>query len=100
MITTIVNVTVKSECVDAFIEATRKNHTASIQEKGNCRFNICQNNADPTAFVLYEAYESEESAAAHKETAHYVEWRKTVADMMSQPRTGVKYQILFPENKR
>ena len=31
-------------------------------------------------FVLYEAYRSENDAAAHKETEHYKRWRDTVAN--------------------
>ncbi|MBI4677077.1 MAG: antibiotic biosynthesis monooxygenase [Elusimicrobia bacterium] len=28
-----------------------------------------------TRFVLYEAFESEDAAAAHKKTPHYLAWR-------------------------
>jgi (4S)-4-hydroxy-5-phosphonooxypentane-2,3-dione isomerase len=97
MITTIVNVTVKSECITDFIAASRRNHLASVQELGNLRFDVCQNALDPALFVLYEAYESEAAAAAHKATAHYAQWRDTVAPMMAAPRQGVKYNVLCPE---
>ncbi|HYK92292.1 MAG TPA: antibiotic biosynthesis monooxygenase, partial [Acidobacteriota bacterium] len=36
-------------------------------------------------------------AGRHKETAHYAKWRDTVAPMMAEPRTGVKYSNVFPE---
>jgi autoinducer 2-degrading protein len=45
--------------------------------------------------VLVEAYRSVEASAAHKETAHYKTWRDTVADMMAEPRTGVKFSEVF-----
>ena len=53
---------------------------------------------DPTRFVLVEAYRTPEATALHKETAHYKTWRDTVADMMAEPRTSVKYANLFPED--
>ena len=93
---TIVHVHVKSEFVDAFIEACRRNHQQSIQEPGNLRFDVLQLAEDPTRFVLYEAYESSEDAAAHKETSHYSEWRETVANWMAEPREGVAYNGLYP----
>lgn len=97
MIATIVHVYVKPEYLTAFIEATEDNHNHSVQEAGNLRFDILQDSSDPTKFTFYEAYESEEAALAHKETAHYLKWRDTVAIWMAKPREGVKHRILFPK---
>ena len=55
--------------------------------------------SDPAKFVLYEAYESEKAAAAHKNTPHYLKWRETVADWMEKPREGIKHTIICPEDK-
>ena len=93
---TIVHVTVKLDHVDDFIEASRLNHEASVKESGNLRFDVLQSADDPTQFVLYEAYENAAAAAKHKETAHYMKWRETVADWMAQPRQGIAYNGLFP----
>ncbi|HEY9046318.1 MAG TPA: antibiotic biosynthesis monooxygenase, partial [Ohtaekwangia sp.] len=96
MIATIVHVYVKPEHIEAFINATKTNHENSIQENGNLRFDILQDDKDPGKFVLYEAYETEQAVAAHKETAHYLAWRDTVAPWMAKPREGVKHKMLFP----
>jgi autoinducer 2-degrading protein len=96
MIVTTVLVKVKEENVDDFIQASIANHEASIQEPGNMRFDILQNENDRTDFLLYEAYESKERAMAHKETQHYQTWRQTVADMMAEPRKGIPYQAIRP----
>lgn len=94
---TLVHVRVKPESVPAFIEATRLNHEASVQEPGNRRFDVLQDPADAGHFILYEAYASAEAAAAHKQTAHYAVWRDTVAPMMAEPRQGVPMHGLFPK---
>lgn len=94
---TLVNVHVHADHIDEFIEATRLNHEASIQESGNRRFDILQSADDPTRFVLYEAYASKEDALVHKETAHYLTWREAVADWMASPREGVAFNGLFPK---
>ncbi|MBX3617044.1 antibiotic biosynthesis monooxygenase [Nitrosomonas sp.] len=97
MYVTIVYASVKPDKVDAFKHACRLNHENSIRESGNIRFDILQSATDPTKFVFYEAYKTQQDAAAHKETAHYLTWRDTVADWMAEPRRGVPYQGLFPE---
>ena len=97
MIVTIVHVWVKPEHIAGFILATRENHERSIKEPGNLRFDILQDSADESKFVLYEAYRSENDAAAHKETEHYKRWRDAVANWMAKPREGVKHKLLFPE---
>lgn len=93
---TLVHVTVKPGRIDDFIEATRQNHEASVQEAGNLRFDVLQSPDDPTQFVLYEAYTSAVDAATHKNTAHYLAWRDTVADWMAAPRRGIPYTGLYP----
>jgi len=97
MTATLVYVQVKPEYVKAFIDATRENHLNSVKEIGNLRFDILQDTNDPGKFVLYEAYETDQAVIAHKETAHYLKWRDTVASWMAKPREGVKHNILFPE---
>lgn len=94
---TLVHVHVKPDRIEAFVAATRANHAASIQEPGNLRFDVLQRDDDPTRFVLYEAYRTEEDALAHKQTAHYLQWRDTVADWMAEPRQGVLHRGLLPE---
>ena len=49
--------------------------------------------------MIYEAYESEEAAKAHKNTDHYFKWRDAVADFMAEPRLGVKYNIIEPNDR-
>jgi quinol monooxygenase YgiN len=91
-----VDVHVKPENVDAFIAATLENARNSVQEPGIARFDVIQDQADPTHFVLVEVYRSVEDTTRHKETAHYATWRDAVAPMMAVPRTSVKYTNLFP----
>ncbi|MCB1774131.1 MAG: antibiotic biosynthesis monooxygenase [Gammaproteobacteria bacterium] len=93
---TLVYVQVLPDSVDAFAEACRLNHEASTREPGNRRFDVLQDAVDPCRFVLYEAYVDEAAARAHKETAHYLAWRETVAPMMAEARRGVPYRGLYP----
>jgi autoinducer 2-degrading protein len=96
MYVTLVYIFVKPDCMDDFVAASRLNHERSIREPGNLRFDILRDAEDATLFVFYEAYRDEAAAKAHKETPHYAAWRDTVADWMSEPRRGVRYDGLFP----
>ena len=98
MIVTTVTVFVKPEHVDDFIKATVKNHEHSVKETGNLRFDVLQAHDDPNRFLLYEAYETEAAAKAHKQTPHYLEWRETVAPMMAKPREGIPHIVVAPLN--
>jgi autoinducer 2-degrading protein len=91
-----VHVRVKPDDLDAFLPATLANARASVEEPGVLRFDVIQDEADPTHVVLVEVYRDAEAAAAHKETAHYATWRDTVVDMMAEPRASTKFSALFP----
>ncbi len=88
---------VKPECIEAFKAATLENARNSVQEPGIARFDVIQQLEDPTCFVLVEVYRTAEAPAEHKTTVHYATWRDTVADMMAEPRSSIKYTNIFPD---
>jgi autoinducer 2-degrading protein len=88
---------VKPDQVEAFRAATIENARNSVQEPGIARFDVIQQQDDPARFVLVEVYRTPDDPARHKETAHYQKWRDTVAEMMAEPRTSVKYANVFPD---
>ncbi len=94
-----VHVHVKPESIEAFRQATLENARNSVLESGVARFDVVQQQDDPTRFVLVEVYRSVEAAAAHKETAHYAKWRDAVAPIMAEPRASVKYGNVFPDDQ-
>ena len=92
-----VHVRVRPDAVAAFEAATRENARHSTQEPGVVRFDVLQQEDDPTAFLLVEIYRTPDDPAQHKETAHYAAWRDAVAAMMAEPRRSVKYRALVPD---
>lgn len=94
-----VHVRVKPEAVEAFKKVTVANAQESVKEPGIARFDVGQQQDDPTRFVLVEVYRNAEAPAAHKETRHYQAWRDAVAPMMAEPRTSVKFSSVFPEDR-
>jgi quinol monooxygenase YgiN len=94
-----VHVHVKPEFVEAFKQATIENARKSSKEAGIARFDVIQQTDDPTQFVLVEVYKTSEAPAAHKEAPHYKLWRDAVMKMMAEPRQGIRYANIFPEDE-
>ena len=90
---------VKTDQVDAFKSATIDNASNSLKEPGVARFDIVQQMDDSTQFVLVEVYRTSDDPGRHKETAHYQKWRDTVANMMAEPRSSIKYSNVFPNEQ-
>ena len=82
---------------EAFLAATLENARQTIQEPGNLRFDVLQQTDDADQFVLYEVYYDEAGMKAHKETPHYAKWVATVPPLLVEPRHGVRYASLFPD---
>lgn len=92
-----VHVHVKSDSVEAFKSATVHNAGHSLKEPGVIRFDVVQQEDDPTRFVLIEVYRTEEDPARHKKTTHYAKWRDTVESMMAEPRSAVRFACVYPK---
>jgi autoinducer 2-degrading protein len=93
-----VHVHVKEGMEGAFHEASILNARNSVQEPGIARFDVLQQQDDPSRFLLVEVYRTPDDPARHKQTEHYQRWRDTVEDMMAEPRSAVKYHNLYPED--
>lgn len=90
---------IRPDQVEAFRQATIVNAQASCAtEPGVVRFDVLQQQDDPTRFCLVEVYRTQEDAARHKQTSHYQLWRDTVAPLMVEPRTSLRFSNVFPED--
>src|SRR5512137_586721 len=81
-----VHVRVKPDRVEAFNAASVANARSSLKEPGVTRFDVIQQQDDPTGFILVEIYRTAEAMALHKQTPHYAAWRDAVEGMMAEPR--------------
>ena len=88
---------VKPDKVEEFKSTSLENASNSVKEPGIARFDVIQQQDDPSRFVLVEVYRTSDDPARHKETQHYQKWRDTVEDMMAEPRRAIKYHNIFPD---
>lgn len=94
---TLVEINIKPERVDEFLEVFRVNHEGSIKEPGNLRFDVLQDPEVATRFFIYEAYQNDEAVLAHKKTPHYLDCVEKLDSMMSEPRKKRSFVGLLPE---
>jgi len=90
---------VKPDKVEEFKEATLENARNSIKEPGILRFDLIQQEDDPTRFLLEEIYRDSDAMDKHKKTLHYTKWRDGVEPLMSEPRNRIIYRRIFPGDK-
>ena len=91
-----VDLTVKPDKVDAFVEATLDNARGSVEEPGCIRFDVFQTADDPTRFRLDEVYCDEAALAEHRETIHYRAWATAMEDILAAPRSKVVFKSVYP----
>jgi (4S)-4-hydroxy-5-phosphonooxypentane-2,3-dione isomerase len=84
MYTVIVSLQVKPDVVERFVEVIGENSRASRRDEPGClRFDVHQDNDDPTHFVLYELYADERAfTEAHRGAPHYEKWRAASAELL------------------
>jgi autoinducer 2-degrading protein len=97
MYAVIVNIRVKPGTAEAFLAACAGNHQGSRQEPGNLRWDVIRVQGEPDRFVLDELYRDEAAFKAHQQTPHFFAWRAAVADLMAEPRTASRGDVVLTD---
>lgn len=70
----VVNVKIKEDRVEEFLDVIEKDAVGSRGEAGCLRFDVLRSQDDPLAFTFYEMYENQDAVTVHKEQPHYKLW--------------------------
>ena len=92
----IVQLHVKADKIEPFLQHTLENARKTRQEPGCLRFDVLKSEADPTRFALHEVYRTPDGLKAHQETEHYKKWRDNVPELLAEPRVGTRYLNVSP----
>jgi len=77
MFIVLVKVQVRPELVDEFKTAILKNAELSVQRDPGCaRFDVLQQQDDPTRWYFYEVYEREQAWIDHRNAAHFLAFKE------------------------
>jgi autoinducer 2-degrading protein len=69
-----------------------------MKEAGIARFDVVQQADDPTRFVLVEVYKNRRHLLRTKRRRIMPSGVTAVAEMMAEPRQGIKYGNIFPDD--
>jgi (4S)-4-hydroxy-5-phosphonooxypentane-2,3-dione isomerase len=78
-----VRLTVKQDHIDDFIKASIADGTNSLRHEPGCyRFDIIQDETNPTLFAFSEVYSDEAAFKHHQTTPHFKQWEATTKNML------------------
>jgi (4S)-4-hydroxy-5-phosphonooxypentane-2,3-dione isomerase len=93
---------IKPEKIEAYKAAILIDAQESIKEEGILRFEVFQDEKDPTHFTLLEVYRDMAAREFHMQTPYLLQLKDTIQsqDMFSHGGEGQSYQLLFPDEIR
>jgi autoinducer 2-degrading protein len=103
MFALVVELRVKPEMLQRFLEAVAENSTASVRDEPGCsRFDVVQDNDDPHHFFFYEIYADEAAFQEHRTTPHFADWRQAAAVCLEEDggQRNASCTTLFPRPYR
>lgn len=75
----------KPEHRDEVLQALQQMVNASRSEPGNLRYDLFERDGAPGTFDLYELYVDREAVEAHRQSAHYADYRQRTAAWLANP---------------
>ncbi len=84
---------IKQDKIEDFKELMAKHCSNSFNNEEGCLgFECCQDESDPTRFVLYETYVNAAALDIHRETDHFAWYQENAEDMVVKGEGGTLFQ--------
>ena len=97
MLALFVTLHVKPEHLDAFLASMLDDARGSVNHEPGCfRFDVHQDDKDPSTIYLYEVYLDRAAFDEHLKQPHFTRWRDTVKDWYSRPGQTIFFTPVFP----
>ena len=89
---------IKPEFVEAYKAAILENAQEAVKEPGIFRFDVFQDNEDPSHFSLLEIYQDQAAREFHLNTPHFLKFKDAYLgqEMGVKPGQGHQFNQLFP----
>ena len=79
----VVNIRIKPESVDAFMQRLKENASAARKEPGCKQFDVLVDPKDRTKVMLYEVYDDDKAFEAHQATPHFKKYLAEAVPMLA-----------------
>jgi (4S)-4-hydroxy-5-phosphonooxypentane-2,3-dione isomerase len=85
----VVNIRVKPEHVDKFMQALKVNASEARKEPGCKQFDVLVDPADKTKVMLYEVYNDDKAFEAHQQTPHFKKYLAEAVPLLASRERSV-----------
>jgi (4S)-4-hydroxy-5-phosphonooxypentane-2,3-dione isomerase len=92
----VVNIRIKPESVDAFMQRLKENASAARKEAGCRQFDVLVDPKDKTKAMLYEIYDDEKAFEAHQQTPHFKKYLAEAVPLLASRERQVFTRVEIP----
>ena len=96
MFALVVNIRIKPENVDRFMQALKVNGREARKEPGCKHFDVLVDPKDNTKVMLYEIYNDEKAFEAHQQTPHFKKYLAEAVPLLASRERQVFTRVDIP----
>ena len=89
MFALVVQLKIKPENVDAFMQRLKENASAARKEPGCRQFDVLVDPKDKTKAMLYEVYDDEKAFETHQQTPHFKKYLAEAVPLLASRERSV-----------
>ena len=92
----VVNIRIKPESVEAFMQRLKENAAGARKEPGCKQFDVLVDPKDKTKVMLYEVYNDEKAFEAHQQTPHFKKYLAEAVPLLASRERQVFTRVEVP----
>ena len=92
----VVNIRVKPERVEAFMQRLKENASAARKEPGCKQFDVLVDPKDRTKVMLYEVYDDDKAFETHQQTPHFKKYLAEAVPLLASRERHVFTRVEIP----
>ena len=92
----VVNIRVKPESVEAFMQRLKENASAARKEPGCKQFDVLVDPKDKTKVMLYEVYDDDRAFETHQQTPHFKKYLAEAVPLLASRERHLFTRVEIP----
>ena len=92
----VVNIRIKPESVDAFMQRLKENAAAARKEPGCKQFDVLVDPQDRTKVMLYEVYNDDKAFETHQQTPHFKKYLAEAVPLLASRERHLFTRVEIP----
>ena len=92
----VVNIRIKPESVEAFMQRLKENASAARKEPGCKQFDVLVDPKDKTKVMLYEVYVDDKAFETHQQTPHFKKYLAEAVPLLASRERQVFTTVEIP----